>query len=103
MAKKKQSAKKSFVYDTTIWNSVGGGFSNPNEKRVCNVGKHKVLVERSMYLNKYGNPVHTATLINNDGTMGRSYRSAGNASMVVSEALKRNGIYTKRRLQKKKH
>ena len=99
---KKSNNNHPYVYDTTIWNSVGGGFSNPNEKKVCNVGKHKVLVERSTYLNKYGNPVHTATLINKDGTMGRNYRSTGSASMIVSEALKRNGIYTKRRLQKKK-
>lgn len=42
MANKQQKGKKPFVYYSTIWNSVGGGFSNPNEKRVCNVCKHKV-------------------------------------------------------------
>ena len=47
----------SFVKRKTIWNSVGGGFSNPGESRVCKIGKHKVLVTRSAKLDRYGNPV----------------------------------------------
>lgn len=97
----KQTAKqvkkdKPFVYYTTIWNSVGGGFSNPGEKRICNVGKHKVLVERAERLDRNGNPVHTATVIKKNGSFGESYRSNGSATLVVSEALKRNGVDTKR-------
>lgn len=64
-------------------------------------------VNYTIFLNQklfYGEWVKSViTLINKDGTMGRSYRSADSASMIVSEALKRNGIYTKRRLQKKKY
>lgn len=92
--KSKKSAP--FVRYNTIWKSVGGGFSNPGESKVCRVGKYKVLVSRADRLNKYGNPVHTATLINSDGSVGASYRSDGSATLVVSRALERNGIGTKR-------
>lgn len=84
-----------FVYRKTIWNSVGGGFSNPGESKICKVGKHKVLVTRSSRLNKYGNPIHTAVLIKKDGTLGRTFSSNGNATFVVQRALKLNGIDTK--------
>ena len=84
-----------YVNYSTIWNSVGGGFSNAGESKVCKVGKYKVLVSRGERLDRYGNPVHTATLINKDGSLGESYRSSGSASLVVSRALKRNGIDTK--------
>lgn len=90
-------AKRPYVYYDTISKSVRGGFSNPGERRICNVGKHKVLVERADRLNRYGNPVHTATVIDKNGRLGASYRSSGNAALVVSEALKRNGVDTKRR------
>ena len=89
-----------YVKYKTIWNSVGGGFSNPNESKVCKVGRHKVLVTRSDKLNRNGNPVHTATYINKDGSLGKSHRSDGSATLVVSRALKKNGIdtrYSKRR------
>ena len=87
--------RKPYVFRSTIWNSVGGGFSNPGESKVCKVGKHKVLVSRANKLNKYGNPLHTATLIKKDGSLGKSYKSTGSATFVVSQALKRNGIDTK--------
>lgn len=88
--------KKPYVHYSTVWNSVGGGFSNPGEARVCKVGKHKVLVTRSKKLDRYGNPIHTATVIKSNGEVGESYRSSGSATMVVSRALERNGIRTKR-------
>lgn len=90
-------AKHPYVYYDTISKSVRGGFSNPGERRICNVGKHKVLVERADRLDRYGNPVHTATVINKNGRLGASYRSNGSAALVVSEALKRNGVDTKHR------
>ena len=93
MLKKKNS--NPYVYRSTIWKSVGGGFSNPGESKVCKVGKYKVLLSRSKRLNKYGNPIHTATLINSNGTLGKSYRSDGSATLVVSKSLKRNGIDTR--------
>lgn len=42
-----EKRKKPFVYRDTIWNSVGGGFSNPGETRIVKIGKHKVLVSRA--------------------------------------------------------
>lgn len=98
MPKKQKSTNSApYVRYSTIWNSVGGGFSNPGESRVCKVGRHKVLVTRSPYLNKYGNPVHTATIINRDGSLGESYRGTGSATYIVENALKKNGIRTKGR------
>ena len=91
--KSKKSAP--FVRYNTIWKSVGGRFSNPGESKICRVGKYKVLVSRADRLNKYGNPIHTATLINSDGSVGASYISDG-AALVVSRAHERNGIGTKR-------
>ena len=95
MAKKRN--RKPFVYSTTVWNNVGGGLSYPNETKLCKVGKHKVLLTRSKYLNQYGNPVHTATYIHKGGMPGRSYRSTGSASLVVSNLLRKQGIDVKRR------
>ena len=95
-ATRTKTAKQApYVNSSTIWKSVGGGFSNPGESKVCKVGKYKVLVSRGDRLDRYGNPVHTATLINKDGSLGASYKSNGSASLVVLRALKRNGIDTK--------
>ena len=85
----------SFVKRKTIWNAVGGGFSNPGQSKVFRIGKHKVLVTRSAKLDRYGNPVHTATYIRKDGSLGASYRSNGSATLTVSRALKKMGIDTK--------
>lgn len=68
---------------------------------VAFLGKLYDFLNQKLFYGELVKPV--ITLINKDGTMGRSYRSVGSASMIVSEALKRNGIYTKRRLQKKKY
>ena len=81
-----------FVYRKTIWNKVGSGFSNPNQSKVFKIGKHKVLLSRSARLDRYGNPVHTATLIKSNGQVGNSYRSNGNATLVVSKMFVKNGI-----------
>lgn len=97
ITKKSASAgKRPFVKYNTVWKAVGGGFSNPGESKICKVGEHKVLVVRSEKLNRYGNPVHTATVINKDGSLGASCRSTGSATMIVSQALKKSGIDTKR-------
>lgn len=93
--KPKKKEPKEYVQYSTIWKSVGGGFSNPGEARICAVGKHKVLLKRSENLDKNGNPIHTATVINKDGSLGSSYRSSGSATLIVSNALQKNGIETK--------
>lgn len=90
-------AKKPFIYRSTIWNSVGGGFSNPGESRLCKVGAYTVLVSRSERLNKYGNPVHTATVVKKDGSMGASYRSDGSLTGIVSKVLEKSGVETRYR------
>lgn len=97
---KKQS--KPYVYYDTIWKGVGGGLSNPGESRICKVGKHTVLLSRANKLDRYGNPVHTASLIKNGRLVGYSVKSNGSATMVVSNMLSKNGIDTKRHSYKNK-
>ena len=99
---KKTTATKPYVKRDTIWKSVGGGLSNPGQSKICKVGQHKVLLTRADKLDRYGNPVHTATVINKDGSLGESYRSNGDAAIVVSEALKKSGIETRYPTQKPK-
>ena len=94
MAKKKTS--KPYVYYDTIWKGVGGGLSNPGESRLCSIGKHKVLLTRGDRLDRYGNPVHTASLVRGGRTVGYSAKSSGSATMVVSKMLEKNGVETKR-------
>lgn len=98
----RKTKRKPFVHYSTIWKSVGGGFSNPGESKVCKVGKHKVLVSRADRLDYYGNPVHTATVIRKDGSMGATCRSNGSATFTVEKALQRSGIDVKRSSPKKK-
>ena len=91
----KTKVKKPYVNYSTIWNSVGGGFSNPGESKICKVGKYKVLVSRAERLDYYGNPVHSAVLINKDGTLGKSSKSNGAATNAVMRCFEKNGIDTK--------
>ena len=93
---KKKSIVKPYVKYKTIWNAVGGGLSNSGESRLCKVGKHKVLLSRSIYVDRYGNPIHTASVINKDGRVVSSYRSNGSATLTVSRALKKSGVDTKK-------
>jgi hypothetical protein len=93
MAKTKK--QKPYVRRSTIWKAVAGEFSNPGQGKLCRIGRHKVLVTRSERLNKYGNPVHTATVVKPDGSFGASHRSAGSATLIVSRALEKNGVATK--------
>lgn len=98
----KPTVKKPYINYRTIWNSVGGGFTNPGQSKIINVGSHKVLLSRSDKLDRYGNPVHTATVINKDGSLGKSHRSNGSATIIVAEALKKSGIETRYPTQKLK-
>ena len=98
MAKKKAASKKPrkpYVQRKTIWNKVGGGFSNPGESKIFNIGKHKVLLTRGEKLDKYGNPIHTATVMQKNGQLGKPYRSNGSATEVVTGALRKNGVDVK--------
>lgn len=98
-APKKPAAKKlvksPYIRSTTISDAVRGGVSNPGESRVINVGKHKVLLTRSQHLDRYGNPIHTASVIRKDGSIGGTYRASGSAALTVSKALAKEGIETK--------
>ena len=87
---------KHFVFYKTIWKNVGGGLSYGGQFKVCNVGGHKLLVERSERLDKYGNPVHRVSVLDRDGSIVASARSNGPASLTASNALKKVGIATKR-------
>ncbi len=94
--KKTTKERKPYVKYSTVWNSVGGGLNNPGESKLVKVGKHKILLSRAEKLDRYGNPVHTATLINKDGTVGASYRSNGHATFTTAAALNKNGIEVKK-------
>ena len=91
----KSKTKSPYVKSSTIWKGVGGGFSYPGAAKVYKVGKYRVLVSRAENLDRYGNPVHTATLLGKNGTLLKSYKSNGSATLVVSNCLKKNGIGTK--------
>lgn len=93
----KNAKRKPYVYYTTIWKSVGGGLSNPGESKVCKVGKHKLLLSRAQRLDYYGNPVHTASVIYKDGSIGGTYRGNGSASLIAEKALQRSGVGVKRK------
>lgn len=92
---KKRKVRKPFVYRSTIWNSVGGGLNYSGQSKLCKVGKHKVLLTRGKYLNKYGNPVHTATYIHKGGVPGKTTRGTGSATLVVSRLLRKQGVDVK--------
>ncbi|MBQ7368685.1 MAG: hypothetical protein IJW60_03130 [Clostridia bacterium] len=99
MAKKKSAEskkpRKPYVQRKTIINTVGGGFGKPGESKIVSVGKHRVLLTSGEKLNKHGNPIHTATVIHENGQLGRVYRGTGNAAKVVAGALRRNGVKVK--------
>ena len=88
--------KRPFVWYKTLWNSVMGVANSPGESATVKVGKHKVKLQRSENLNKYGNPVHTATVYNKDGSIASSYRGTGGQHLVTTNALHKAGIEVKR-------
>ena len=88
-------ACKSIVFNNTISKNVPGALSNPNESRVCKVGRHKVLIFRKAKLDYYGNPVHVATYINSDGTPGVTYQSNGGSQHAVRGLFNKKGISVK--------
>ena len=91
----KKMSEHPYVRSSTVWNAVGGGFSNPGKSRVVKVGNYKVLLSRAQHLDRYGNPVHTASVIRKDGSIGGTYRANGSAALIVSRALAKEGIETK--------
>ena len=93
MAKTK---RKPYVHRSTVSKNVGAGAVNPGQSKVVRIGKHKVLISRDGKSKRADKPVHTATLIKADGSLGVSYRNYGTASLVASVALRRNGIDVKR-------
>ena len=88
---------KKFVHRSTVWNNVGGGLSSPGASKLCKVRGHKVLISRSRRLNKYGNPVHTVSVLSDSGNVRATTRGSGSATLIASRALKKVGIDTKYR------
>lgn len=88
--------RRPFVWYKTLWNSVMGVANSPGESATVKVGKHKVKLQRSENLNKYGNPVHTATVYNKDGSIASSYRGTGGQHLVTTNALHKAGIDVKK-------
>lgn len=98
----KQKARKPFVYYDTIRNQTRGGLTSPGEQKRMRIGKYKVSVERAQRLDRYGNPVHTASVYDDYGRLMSSYRSNGPVEHTVSGALRRIGVETKRKTIKKR-
>lgn len=88
-------AKTSYVRDTTIRKNVPTTLNNPGETQICRVGSRRLLLTRGDRLDRYGNPVYTATLMHGNGQLGKSHRSNGSAHYAVTGALKKNGIDVK--------
>lgn len=88
--------RRPFVWYKTVWNSVMKVANSPGESATVKVGKHKVKLQRSENLNKYGNPVHTATVYNKDGSIASSYRGTGEQHLVTTIALHKAGIDVKK-------
>lgn len=88
--------RRPFVWYKTLWNSVMGVANSPGESATVKVGKHKVKLQRSENLNKYGNPVHTATVYSKDGSIASSYRGTGGQHLVTTNALHKAGIDVKK-------
>lgn len=88
--------RRTFVWYKTLWNSVSGVANKPGESANVKVGKHKVKLQRSKNLNKYGNPVHTATVYNKDGSIASTHTSDGGQANVTTAALYKAGIEVKR-------
>ena len=92
---KKKAPRKPYVQYLTLSKAVGGGLLYPCEKKLSKVGKHQVLVERGQYLNKYGNPIHTVSILTRNGTVAASCKGVGDPALLTSKALKKMGIDTK--------
>lgn len=88
--------RRPFVWYKTLWNSVSGVANKPGESATVKVGKHKVKLQRSKNPNKYGKPVHTATVYNNDGTIASTHTSDGGQANVTTTALYKAGIDVKK-------
>lgn len=89
--------KKRFVYNTTISKNVPGALSNPGESKLLKVGSHKVLLSRKERLDKYGNPVHMASVISKNGVSSKPYKSNGGGRHAVAGALRTANISVKYR------
>ena len=88
--------KKTDISFWTVWDALGtGSFNAPDEARLVQVGEYRLFIIREKHLDRYGNPVHAASLANKDGTCGRWYRSNGGADNTVILCLEENGIIVK--------
>lgn len=58
------------------------------ESRLEKVGKHQVLVSRDKHLDRSGNPVYRAKVLNPDGTFGKSYRTNNSYATAIWCALR---------------
>lgn len=88
--------KEKYVRYQTITNATKGGLPSSGQSKVLRVGSNKVLLSRAEKLDKYGNPVYTASLIKNNGNVESSSKVVGNAELAIERALNKGGIDTKR-------
>ena len=84
-----------YVMRKTIWDSVMSKPLKAGEPRVCKVGKHKLLVEKTRKHNHLGYVIYTARVVNPDGSLGKQHKCIGSAAEAVSFALETEGVQTK--------
>lgn len=71
-------------------NRISGMSLYGGESKIEKVGRKKVLITRDKYLDRNGNPVYRASVINSDGTTGKAYRSNGGPGYAVEHAINDN-------------
>ena len=90
----KKQTQQSYVQYSTISDSVGSKTFKPGELKVCNVGKHKVIVQKHDRLDRNGKPIHTAAVLKSDGSLHPSH-TGNSINTTVSRALGKSGVKTK--------
>lgn len=65
------------------------------DSRMEKVGKTNVLVSRDNHLDRNGNPVYRAKVLNSDGSFGKEYRTNNSYAGALYYALSNHKKYKK--------
>ena len=91
---------RKYVYQSTIKKNVPYSINNPGETIRVKVGAHRLKVTRADRLDRYGNPVYTATVLGRSAPRNASYKTNGHVQHAVQGALWASGVLV--RFPKKK-
>lgn len=64
-----------------------GKLPDAGERKLVQVQGQTVCVSRDKKLDRKGNPVYRASLVQKDGTFGKSFRTNGSPTLIVGQAL----------------